>query len=622
MATDREELEALRRLAELEARAGAASPIAQNQPQLGMQPAQGRARPTLGQFSPVGIIGEGLSRLGLPAVSEFNAAAQQHSMNALHGLAQLGVRGLEAAGIAPRGTSASDQAALSQREADYQARVPDSAASYAGAAVGEVAPWLVGIGAARGAGLLPQLRPLAQTTGLLGKTGGVAARGGLLAGEGALAGAATPVLEADDFGGAKLEQIGVGAALAPVAALGVRGVTGTLGAARQGARYLTPGGREALANQQLLQQFGSDPATLAALRQQSPVAGFQLSPAQALGTPEAVQSERILRNQRDTAPLFAALEGQQNVALRNQVSGLAGGATEAERAAAEAAARQARTQATAPVFGQLPGVQVDPLPVLTAVDTLQRSGLGTNKTVREALTGLQAEIRSRIENGTLSADVLSGLRENIGSYLGPTATAQEKKALAPIRDSIVDALDAAVPGYRANLATYARLSAPIKGMAVGRELLDAIDNSRLDAAGNPTVDLTKVRSALAKAKKSKNPPDKATLQQLESAIEAIQKRGISANTVAAAGPGTAADILRDIQGGLLQRTIRSVPFVGPPAEALLGAIPADISRRAGRKAVRAQDTAAAIEAARRAQTPGSLLPQYNLPAYLLPYRER
>lgn len=552
-------------------------------------------------------VGEAAAAFGYPQLREFSSAVQQRALDPLHGLAQLGVRGLEAAGIAPRGTSAADQAALAQREALYQARTPDSPASYAGAAVGSLAPWLTGMGELRAAGLLPTV----TATGLKG----AAIKGGLLGAEGAAMGTATPVLEGD-FGQEKAQQVGVGALLAPLTALGLRGTSAAVGGARNAARYLTPGGREAIANQRLAEQFGAAPETLAALRAPAPVQGFQLTPAQALGTPEAVQAERILRNQRETAPLFAQAEAEQNRALRQQVAQIAG------TPEAMAAARRARTEATGSVFEKLPTAQVDPLPVLTALDSLGRSGLGQGKAVRTAIGDIQSGIQQQVQNGTLSADVLSGIRERLNSYLGPMATAQEKTALAPIKTAIVDALDTAVPGYRDNLAAYARLSAPLKDMAVGRELLAAIDNSRLDAAGNPVVDLTKVRSALAKARKSEHPPSPQAVKQLGNVMRAIQQRGITANQVAASGPATAADLLRSMQGGLLERTIRSVPVAGPPLAELGGLLGSDISRRAGRKAVSAKETAAAIEAATRKRNQQSLLPKYGMPGFLLPYVEQ
>src|SRR3546814_14073841 len=101
-------------------------------------------------------------------------------------------------------TVASDDAALRQREADYQARVPDSMASYAGAAAGEVVPFAVGAPArllqatgAKVGGLLSKAPKLVQ------RIGSGVAQGGLL-------GLTQPVLD-EGSGSGKLPQVGVGA---------------------------------------------------------------------------------------------------------------------------------------------------------------------------------------------------------------------------------------------------------------------------------------------------------------------------------------------------------------------------------------------------------------------------
>jgi hypothetical protein len=204
-----------------------------------------------------------------------------------------------------------------------------------------------------------------------------------------------------------------------------------------------------------------------------------------LATPEAVQAERVLRNNGMTAPAFAEVESANNAALRGEVERLAG--TDADLAAAKAA----RTAATAPYYQQLQGQRADPSGILAALESLNNSSLGVRPNIKSAATSLRNEIESRRgPDGKIDADVLSGLHENAGSHLGPMASAQEKAALGPLRDTIADTLDAAVPGYRANLAAYARASQPLTDMAAGRSLLGAIDSGGRDAGGNQAVSLT------------------------------------------------------------------------------------------------------------------------------------
>jgi hypothetical protein len=116
-----------------------------------------------------------------------------------------------------QGTIASDDAALAQRERDYQSQTLDSAASYAGAAVGEVAPWLTGAGEAGG---LSKLSGFGEKLAAALNGGKVTQRvvGGLT--QGAAVGASAPVTDNGDYWTEKGVQAGTGAGLArPAAAL-------------------------------------------------------------------------------------------------------------------------------------------------------------------------------------------------------------------------------------------------------------------------------------------------------------------------------------------------------------------------------------------------------------------
>jgi hypothetical protein len=88
-----------------------------------------------------------------PYLMDFADATQHNAMNVLHGGAQLVTHGLSnlpgRVGNYFAGVASKDDAALRQRESDYQARTQDNPSSYAGAAAGQVAPWLLGAGALR-----------------------------------------------------------------------------------------------------------------------------------------------------------------------------------------------------------------------------------------------------------------------------------------------------------------------------------------------------------------------------------------------------------------------------------------------------------------------------------------
>jgi hypothetical protein len=182
----------------------------------------------------------------------FADAFQHHSMGALHGAAQGAehltnyATGGNVAGI--RNTMQADDAALNRRESDYQARTSDnSIGSYLGAAAGEIAPWMVGVGEARALGLLP------KATGLLGKTASATAGG-------AIYGAAQPVTGDGSYANQKAAQIGVGAGTGGLLHVG----GATVGKLAEGVQYLR--NPAAAASKRIASMVGSDPETIAALR--------------------------------------------------------------------------------------------------------------------------------------------------------------------------------------------------------------------------------------------------------------------------------------------------------------------------------------------------------------------
>ena len=560
---------------------------------------------------------------GFSPVAQFMGGAldglQHHVANIPVAIAQAGANTgdwiAEQLGIPKSADNFADRmnAGVREREANYQQRTDESqasrAGSFGGAAAGEVLPWMAGIGTLRTAGMLPKV------VGTGAKA--TAKKGALLAAEGAAINSAMPVTSGN-YGTEKAQQMGAGAVAGPLIAGGGKLIG-------SGARYLTRGGRDAIANERIARMFGSDPATLAALRQESGIPGYQHTVAQQLATPEAVQAERMMRNQGNTAPAFASREAANNAALRAEAERLAGDD------AAMQAAKLARTEATAPYYASLEGQRVDPASVLAQLDQLQASSLGVRPNIKGAAGSLRAEIESRLgPDGKIDASILSGLRENIGSHLGPMSSGQEKRALVPVKDTIADALDGAVPGYRDSLAAYARLSQPISDMEAGRALLGAIDSGGRDSAGGQAVTLTHLKSMLAKDSRSRYPMSKEARARAEAMLDALQRRSVTNNTIAASGPGTAADSFRGAAASPMGQRMGSglVAMLGGAAGGLDGGLLAllasetaqgannSVMRRVGTKAADAGLTAQAIEAYRRSKNPAL---SYSPLMRLLPY---
>jgi hypothetical protein len=663
---------------------------------------------------------------------------QHHGLNAVHGLAQLGEHGLNAAanallpapqhtlsglvsGQQPEATglagvrqsinraTAADDASIAQRERDYQARTAGNAGSYVGAAAGEILPWMVGVGEARALGLLP------KATSTLGKAG-------LLAGEGAAMGAATPVTEGGDYATQKATQIGVGAVAAPL----LHGVTVGAGrVARATLDHLTDAGHERLANARLASLVGVDPQAAAQALRNAPqyVPGEQPSIAQVLTDPKVLQAERALRNNPHAGPAFVAQDVANDDARRQVVQGLAG--TDQQLADAVAARRdgpgafwrdnlargaednrygraqqhiagflqsrplnmtefnvldQARKiagqvqrgsigqaegdaaiRALAPATGagrkaldQALGIidsgMLDPSRLIGHLQTLSKD---TNPTIaKTANSALDALARNQDGQGWVHARVLDGVRRNIGSMLRENAPmggvgSQEGAAYGPLKAKIANALDRAIPGYRANLAAYAGASQPINDMQAARSLLGAMDRGGRNAGGDQVVNLSQIRSALGANDRADFPMSPEAEAKLEGVLRSRQRAGISDNKVGTSGSATDANeqargLLGDsvrknlgkgvgtIAGGLLSH-LSGMPLVGDVGGMAIGgqvgglldkvAAKADaaVLGKVGSKAANAQKAADALEAYRLQQLRRQQGLLGQLPNYLLPY---
>jgi hypothetical protein len=142
---------------------------------------------------------------------------------------------------------------------------------------------------------------------------------------------------------------------------------------------------------------------------------------------------------------------------------------------------------------------VDPTRIAAQLQELTKSG---NPTVAGAAKQhLDLIARNADEAGMVPARALDDMRQNIGSMLSANATngvvgSQEAALYGPVTAKIVSTLDRAIPGYRNNLATYAKLSQPINDMQAVRGLLDPNAPGSLNTAGDPQLAATRLKLAL------------------------------------------------------------------------------------------------------------------------------
>lgn len=230
---------------------------------------------------------------------------------------------------------------IADRERQYQAEVPDSTASYSGAAIGATLPWLTapGIKLMETVGTAGRIIP--RGTGILRapSAGARIAVGG--SAQGATAGAIATDTSGDYSN--KESQIKTGATLGAVTpitllagAKAVDGVSGAIDYARNPQR---------VAGRKLSEWYGSEPEVIQQLRQAKQYfPGEQITAAQALQNPRAFAVEKAMGNQPEFKIMAEEVRNANNAARIGVVEDIAKTPAEME------AARQARRAATEPFY--------------------------------------------------------------------------------------------------------------------------------------------------------------------------------------------------------------------------------------------------------------------------------
>lgn len=332
-----------------------------------------------------------------------------------HASAYLGDKILPSSLSAPVDAAvAGDDAKIRNWEQQYQNTIPNSAGAYAGAAVGEVLPWMTGLGELRAAGLLPK----ATTT--LGRMA-------VGAGEGAGMAAAQPVTGIAPYANQKAAQVAagtvtggaipaIGAALAPIGR--------ALGA------VFNPG---AAADAQIAGQLGTNPDMLAQLQKAgNGIPGYTPTVAGALtnagtdnSTAQAANAyERMLRNkQSPTFQPFNNADAANAQAHMDAIQQIAGSPEALQ------AAKEARTAATQPFIEQnLAPAQ--PYQRFSAALQPITDALAnvTGKDATSALAGAK-KIIQQVMNGSMQEDDAVGALKELGDSVPETLNGQPSKAM-------------------------------------------------------------------------------------------------------------------------------------------------------------------------------------------------
>lgn len=529
--------------------------------------------------------GPSLGQRAGDALIQFSDAEKHHLGNAVTGIAQLVGHGITSAANALlpadsearsmiNATNRNADQAIAQREASYQANVPNTPAAYAGATAGEVAPWLLEApakGLQTAGNVVSRLLP--ESLPFLRKLVSGATQGGVVAAtqpvtSGPSSDFSSLVSGGPSFAQQKAEQVGVGALTGgaiPVAT----NVIGNIGSLARHA--LSP---YSVAAQNIAEKLGMTPEVLAKLdAAASDVPGVRLTSAQAAPSPTAVGAEKAAGNTPSFRAALTERQNANNAARVQAVQDLAG--DDASYAAAQAARSNAplsNGQTVAQFQQALPDATVDPSSVLATIAKLRNSGLGARPTISSALDQIEAAITKRQgEDGKISADVLDSIRQNANDFLvspsGKQATAQEKAGVTPIKNQIIEALDGAVPGYRDYLATFADKSVPLNTMDAARAILDRADNRPLNSAGAAPLSLADINRGLANIERGRYGVSPQAQSTLEAIQDSLKREGMS-GSIRVPGSDTAYNINA---GQGLPSTILGPNLGGPTTKARGGA---------------------------------------------------
>jgi hypothetical protein len=485
--------------------------------------------------------------LGTGGASNFIDAMGHNAGNAVLGLAQTGLHGLSRAEQAIQGvigggtalsgpTQALDQF-IQNREQNYQQNVPTNGASVAGAAAGQVLPFL----ASGGAGAITKVGQLVDiVAGMLGagnRTRAVASAVGQAGGSsllGLLAAGAQPVSDGGNFAQEKGDQALTGAAVGAV----IPGATGLVsGAARSVGntvgslvRPFTEGGQQKIAANVLRNVAGDAPLTAAA----ESVPGVAPTLAEATGNPSIAAMQRALSSRPGNDAL--SLRQTANQEARNAYAGLTTGSAE------DISRLQAvRDQQTAPMLQQAftNASPVNPQPVVDVIDSILQGPAGKRDAIKSVLTN----IRGKIVNGppvvtttpassildvngkpmtaasttttpnleTDPAVLYQSVRKQIGDMLesqNPETRSNVKavqRELLQVRDSLDDTIEQGAPGFAAYRQAYSQASQPITALRTLQNM------NLMGPDGTAPVTLAKVRTAVGKVQSARDNPNSRNL---------------------------------------------------------------------------------------------------------------
>lgn len=508
-------------------------------------------------------------------------AAKHHAGNMVYGAGQLLANGTAA--LAHKVDPGSDldkrtaevaaraNADLANREKQYQARVPDSAWSYAGATAGEVAPFVFSapgrVMEAAGDAATAAARRLGITgryaAGAADAAGSAAAQpgkvvqaadklaGNMVRGSAQTAAAMTvapattvnPDAQGGDYWNQKGSQVRGGAEFGAVLPVGFATAKGVYNAGRSVlAPFVNPESLVAPTLQNMAPGTHVDALVKALRDRETFVPGSMPTTAQVLQTPQAVMTEKAVSNTPAGKIALEARRGANNDARLQHIDQFAGTDADLVRAVAQ------RSQNAQPWTNTLrTAAPIDATPIVQHLDNLSSTGLGTDPVIRSAIADARKVIIDQAtpgQNGGIfvSPDILDGVRQNMGGYLKKYASngavsSRQEAALVPLKNTIADTIDGGIPGYRDYLAAYGRDSVPVNTMEQIQGIRSNVDTTAFNASGTPTFTLNNARQAVKAIDRNQYPIAPEADAAMDNVLSDLQRESIS-NSVRAAGSDT------------------------------------------------------------------------------------
>lgn len=417
-------------------------------------------------------------------------------------------------------------------ESDYQNEVPNSPAALAGSSIGTVAPWLVG-GLAKAPAAIAQLPKLAKgaLTGLA--AGGVA-----------------PVVNDGDFGEEKLTQILLGGALGAGIPAGV-GLTKLVGSAVAdigktiGSAFGNNWSTNKLAVDAALRLAGeSRDKIISSLKSadgqgvagytptvEEAIAGGQKAGQEQFGG-ATIAAQRALTGAEGVEDILLSARKAQDEAMLGPIQTMAGGADTQAQNAAQAAAKSARAASAGKQYEALAPQKVAAdeqlKTILLSPAGQQAFGIAEKIAANAAAAqkssgGAPLDFAIRNKAGEVTGFTAQGL-QHIKEALDSMATdkslqqslgisAQSKRNIADVRNALVGWMNKNVKGWEAARNAYGAESQPVNKLQVAQTIYEKMQTEGGKLTPNTVLNALG-RDEEALLKNSLGAPRQTNLKQL------------------------------------------------------------------------------------------------------------